>query len=94
MRKWRIEDSAELYNIDGWGIGYFGVNEKGNVTVMPHRDPNKAIDIKELLDDLSTKDVSCPVLIRFPDILDERIEELADCFVLLNQFKQIFLFFA
>ena len=80
MRKWRIEDSVELYNIEGWGIGYFGVNDKGNVTVMPHRDPNKAIDIKELLDDLENKDVSCPVLLRFPDILDERIETLAECF--------------
>ena len=31
MRKWRIEDSVELYKIDGWGIGYFGVNDKGNI---------------------------------------------------------------
>lgn len=80
MRKWRLEDSAELYNIDGWGIGYFGVNEKGNVAVMPHRDPNKSIDLKELLDKLEKEDVSCPVLLRFPDILDERIETLAKCF--------------
>lgn len=80
MRKWRVEDSAELYNVEGWGIGYFGVNKSGNVTVMPHRNPKQAVDIKEILDELSLKDVSFPVLLRFPDILDERIETIAKCF--------------
>ena len=32
MRKWRIEDSAELYNIQGWGVNYFSINEKGHVS--------------------------------------------------------------
>ena len=80
MRKWRVEDSAELYNIEGWGIGYFGVNKAGNVKVMPHRNPKVAVDIKDILDELSLKDVSCPVLLRFPDILDNRIETISSCF--------------
>ena len=80
MRKWRVEDSAELYNIEGWGIGYFGVNKAGNVKVMPHRNPKIAVDIKDILDELSLKDVSCPVLLRFPDILDNRIETISSCF--------------
>lgn len=80
MRKWRVEDSSELYNIDGWGIGYFGVSKQGDLTVMPHRDPEKAIAIKDILDELSLKDVSCPVLLRFPEILDERIETISTCF--------------
>lgn len=37
MRKWRIEDSEELYNITGWGTSYFGINEKGHVVVTPAR---------------------------------------------------------
>lgn len=79
MRKWRIEDSAELYNIAGWGINYFSVNEKGNVTVTPKKD-GAAVDLKELLDELQLRDVSTPVLIRFPDILDNRIEKISTCF--------------
>ena len=63
MRKWRVEDSSELYNVEGWGIGYFGVNKDGNVTVMPHRDPEKAIAIKDILDELSLKDVSWVCLV-------------------------------
>ena len=38
MRKWRIEDSEELYNITGWGTSYFGINDKGHVVVTPRRD--------------------------------------------------------
>ncbi|MCK9292458.1 MAG: biosynthetic arginine decarboxylase, partial [Bacteroidales bacterium] len=79
MRKWRIEDSAELYNINGWGINYFSINEKGNVSVTP-RGNDISIDMRELLDDLSLRDVSTPVLIRFPDILDQRIEQMDHSF--------------
>lgn len=79
MRKWRIEDSAELYNINGWGINYFTINEKGNVTVTP-RKGNASVDLRELIDELLLRDVSTPVLLRFPDILDSRIEEMHNCF--------------
>jgi len=79
MRKWRIEDSAELYGIAGWGINYFSINEKGNVDVCPRKDGVK-IDLRELVDELQLRDVSSPMLIRFPDILDNRIEKMANCF--------------
>lgn len=81
MRKWRIEDSAELYNINGWGIEYFSINENGNVTVTPKRNGPK-IDLKELLDELILRDVSSPMLIRFPDILDDRILSISESFAL------------
>lgn len=79
MRKWRIEDSAELYNINGWGINYFSINEKGNVVVTPRRGC-QPVDLKELIDELQLRDVSVPVLLRFPDILDSRIEQMSSCF--------------
>ena len=79
MRKWRIEDSEELYNINGWGVNYFGINEKGNMYVAPRKDQAR-IDLKDLMDELSLRDVSAPVLLRFPDILDNRIEKTSNCF--------------
>ncbi|WP_020529228.1 biosynthetic arginine decarboxylase [Flexithrix dorotheae] len=79
MRKWRIEDSAELYNINGWGINYFSINDKGNVSVCPKRN-GVEVDLKELVDELSLRDVAAPVLLRFPDILDSRIEKMSRCF--------------
>lgn len=79
MRKWRIEDSEELYNIKGWGVSYFGINEKGNAYVSPRKDGIQ-IDLKEVVDELASRDITAPVLLRFPDILDNRIEKTADCF--------------
>ena len=48
MRKWRIEDSEELYNITGWGTSYFGINDKGHVVVTPRKD-GVEVDLKELV---------------------------------------------
>ena len=79
MRKWKIEDSAELYNINGWGVNYFSISEKGNVEVRPTKD-GAAVDLKELVDELNLSDVSTPLLIRFPDILDDRIITISKCF--------------
>ena len=79
MRKWRIEDSEELYNINGWGVNYFGINDKGNVYVTPRKD-SAQVDLKELVNELALHDVSVPVLLRFPDILDNRIEKISTCF--------------
>jgi arginine decarboxylase len=79
MRKWRIEDSGELYNINGWGVNYFSINERGNVIVTPQKN-GISVDLKDLLDELILADVSTPVLVRFPDILDDRIISISRCF--------------
>ena len=79
MKKWTIEDSKELYNLNGWGISYFGINEAGNVYVTPCKDQTQ-IDLREVIDELALRDVTPPVLLRFPDILDSRIEKTASCF--------------
>ena len=84
MRKWRVEDSAELYNITGWGINYFSINDKGHVVVTPRKN-GVEVDLKELVEELQLRDVSAPMLIRFPDILDSRIEKMASCFKIASE---------
>jgi len=79
MRKWRIEDSAEIYNINGWGVNYFSINDKGNVVVTPAKN-GVEVDLKELVEELQLRDVAAPMLIRFPDILDNRIEKMSNSF--------------
>ncbi len=79
MKKWTIEDSKELYNINGWGVSYFGINEQGNVFVSPCKNDTR-IDLQEVMHELALRDVTTPVLLRFPDILDNRIEQTASCF--------------
>ena len=84
MRKWRIEDSAELYNINGWGRQYFSINSKGNVTVTP-REGYASVDLREVMDELQVRDITSPVLLRFPDILDNRIEKISKCFAIASK---------
>lgn len=74
-----MEDSAELYNINGWGRNYFSINDKGHVCVTP-RAGYASVDLVEVMDELKIKDISAPVLLRFPDILDNRIEKISKCF--------------
>ena len=101
MKKWTIDDSRELYNINGWGTSYFGVNDKGDMYVTPCKD-NVQIDLRDVMDELQLRDVTPPVLLRFPDILDNRIEKTSSCFIgrvkgrvfgkQFPQFLKIFLF--
>ncbi len=79
MRKWRIDDSAELYNVPGWGRNYFSINEKGHAQVTPRRD-GPAVDLIDVMNELQLNDVTAPVLLRFPDILDDRIRKISSCF--------------
>ena len=80
LSKWSIDQARELYNIAEWGKGFFDINEKGNIVVLPEKNRQKVLDIKVLLDDLRLRGVSPPVLIRFTDILRKRIEEIQAAF--------------
>ena len=77
---WTIEDSKELYNVEGWGIGYFGINEQGRVTVHPTQEGERGLDLFEMARDLEQQGVGMPLLLRFSDILRNRIETLTECF--------------
>ena len=79
MKKWTTEDSKELYNINGWGTPYFNVNNDGDLIVTP-REGQGEINLREVMNELALRDVTSPVLLRFPDILDSRIEKTASCF--------------
>jgi arginine decarboxylase len=80
-QQWSIESARDLYNITGWGAGFFDVNDKGNVVVRPDRDDDtREIDLLELATDLEQQGVQLPVLVRFSDILRARIESLSERF--------------
>ncbi len=73
---WSIEDSLELYNVEGWGIGFFGIDPQGRLTVHPGRDPDRGLDLFELAMDFEEQGVTLPLLVRFSDILRHRVESL------------------
>ncbi|NJL31555.1 MAG: hypothetical protein HC898_07960, partial [Phycisphaerales bacterium] len=79
-RPWSSSDSAHLYGVDLWGQGYFSVNTDGQVAVHPTRDPARSIDLYKLVDDIRKRDIGLPLLIRFTDILKDRVEQVYQTF--------------
>lgn len=79
-RPWTVEDSAELYNVEGWGEPYFRINADGHVEVRPDPRRDRAIDLYALTEELKARGLSLPLLIRFSDILADRIRLLNEAF--------------
>ncbi|MGL5080546.1 MAG: biosynthetic arginine decarboxylase [Microcoleaceae cyanobacterium] len=77
---WTTEDSENLYRIQGWGEPYFAINAAGHITVSPQGDRGGSLDLYELVESLKRRNLGLPLLIRFPDILEDRIERLNACF--------------
>lgn len=77
---WTIEDSEELYRVPGWGEPYFGINAAGHVTVSPKGLRGGSLDLYDLVQSLMQRNLELPLLIRFSDILEDRIERLNAAF--------------
>jgi arginine decarboxylase len=77
---WTIKDAEKLYNMTGWGLGYFRVNPEGHVTVHPDANRKRGLDLFQLAMDLNAQGVGLPLLLRFSDILRSRLQSLASEF--------------
>ena len=78
--KWTVRDAEKLYNMQGWGLGYFRTSDEGHVMVHPNGAASNGIDLYHIAMDLSAQGVGLPLLLRFSDILRSRIAELAERF--------------
>ena len=78
--EWSIEKSEELYRIHGWGDPYFSINAVGHITVSPKGLRGGSLDLCDLVNGLKQRNLELPLLIRFSDILEDRIERLNACF--------------
>ncbi|MGH9694520.1 MAG: biosynthetic arginine decarboxylase, partial [Bryobacteraceae bacterium] len=78
--RWTTTDAAELYDVASWGKGFFSVGQNGSLFVHPTKDPNRSIDLKQLVDTLQWRGISLPILIRFADIIRHRLEEIHQAF--------------
>lgn len=80
MESWNVEKAIDFYGVDRWGLGYFTVNEAGNICVKPSAESPFKVDIKLMVDELRKRNIHTPVLIRVMDILKDRLHTLTDCF--------------
>jgi arginine decarboxylase len=77
---WSAADGAALYGIDRWGEPYFSVSERGHVMVQPRGERGGSLDLVELVGELQGRNLGLPLLIRFDDILEDRLERLHAAF--------------
>jgi len=78
---WSIADSRELYNIAHWSDGYFDVNDSGELVARPDPDrPGDVVALAKLVADMDARGMSLPLLVRFNDILHDRVDRLCGAF--------------
>ena len=77
---WSIQDSAALYGLERWGEPYFTINGRGHISVQPQGERGGSLDLVELVSELRGRNLGLPLLIRFDDILEDRLERLHAAF--------------
>ncbi|KAK7352064.1 hypothetical protein VNO80_17480 [Phaseolus coccineus] len=86
---WSPSLSAALYNVDGWGGPYFAVNAAGNISVRSHGSAtlsHQEIDLLKIVKKASDPKsigglgLQLPLIVRFPDVLKNRLECLQAAF--------------
>ncbi|MBX9743519.1 MAG: biosynthetic arginine decarboxylase [Chthoniobacterales bacterium] len=75
-----VSDPIDFYNISRWSEGYATINKKGNVAILPTREPEKEIDLMELVKEGKERGLHAPLLIRFQDLLRDRVRRLNESF--------------
>jgi len=82
-KNWDYKDSSRLYQVKGWGSGFFAINEKGNLEALP--DTKRGIDLVSLLADLKGRGLEAPILLRFAEIICERMSQIHKRFCIARE---------
>jgi arginine decarboxylase len=73
-------DIEEIYGLENWGAGYFSVSRKGHLLVHVQPGQGHGVDVKAVVDTLSTQGLHPPLLLRFPQIISSQIIRLHEAF--------------
>ncbi len=77
---WSTAAAAALYRVQAWSNGYFDINQAGHVVVHPDGPSGQAISLYDLVEHLQKRGYKLPFLVRFPDILKDRVTKLCGSF--------------
>ena len=64
---WTVDDAADLYNLRGWGKGFFEISKSGEVLVRPTRTPGREVNLFDVVKGLRERGLRTPVLLHFTD---------------------------
>ena len=72
--------AQSIYNIEGWGTGYFDIDAKGFLTVSPSQEKHQVIRIIDIVQEALEEGLRPPLQIRFQDLLRHRVFSLNEAF--------------
>jgi len=81
MSDWSIGLARQVWSVQHWSGGYFDISNAGRVVVRPDRDPGREpLDLARIADEARRQGIGLPVLVRFLDILHDRVDTLCSAF--------------
>ncbi|QOW21932.1 arginine decarboxylase [Novilysobacter avium] len=80
MSHWSIDQARKTYSVPHWSEGYFDVDDQGRVTVRPRGANGPEVALPEVVDQARANGAKLPLLVRFPDILGDRLGKLQAAF--------------
>ncbi|NNN45005.1 arginine decarboxylase [Vibrio sp. 1-1(7)] len=84
--RYQVEKSSKLdrvradYNVHYWSQGFYGINDQGEVYVSPRKDRAYSTALSSIVQQLEARNLNLPVLVRFPQILHQRVHNICDAF--------------
>jgi arginine decarboxylase len=78
--KTAIAEIAQTYGIENWGAGYFSINAKGHLVVHPAEGDLRGVDVKAVVDNLISRRVKLPILLRFPQLFASQVRKMNHSF--------------
>ncbi|WP_341502532.1 biosynthetic arginine decarboxylase [Gallaecimonas sp. GXIMD4217] len=81
MTQWTLDQARHLYGVNHWSDGYFDIDDSGELVAYPNRDKSRpGVRLSDLIKDLKDHGLSLPVLVRFNDVLSDRVRQLTGAF--------------
>ena len=77
---WSTDHARKTYSVPHWAEGYFDVDAAGRIVVSPKGAQGPVIPLPEVVDAARAQGAQLPLLVRFPDILGDRLGKLQAAF--------------
>lgn len=76
----QIQEARELFGIDDWGAGYYGVNDQGNVVCQPTSEEHMSIVLPDVVEEAKRLGLQAPMILRFPQIIESQLRRMTSAF--------------
>lgn len=78
---WTIDDARRIYAVRHWGDGYVDIDAGGRIVMHPHGSASPALSLPAIVQSAHAQGLRLPLLVRFPDILADRLTHMQTAFV-------------